>query len=243
MKKKKNEYHLKRKMMRERRLAQIEKAMCHGINSLEQLSRRFGVSRNTIYADIKLITKRLQRRNEDTADSRRVQIAMSLDYLQQLSLVAFERSQQNVEELSIKVEKQECFHCEGTGRIPTSKGGDVFCPQCEGHGQVDVELETRRSRGQAGDSSFLRVALSCLEAKSKLFGLVQGGKVVNKNIDARSITINNLNEIKDLSNLPPDDLIRARGLYQQLLQISKKASEAGEVIDADAEVIDPEPPK
>ena len=166
---------------RERRL-KIRKLMLSGITNVRDLAIRFGVSQTQIIQDMKWVRKQWAiedaRLFRNDSDRRLMRIQMLMDVITKAA-DSFERSKQNAEKVTTHTKKAVCSECRGQGKVK-SKGSSkaVKCTECKGAGNIDITVETREIKGQAGDSSFLKVVRDCITEINKMEGL----QVVNHKV-------------------------------------------------------------
>ena len=125
---------------RRKRRADVEKAVLQGVIDTAALSVRYGVSRAVIDKDIKWCFKQFALRDEKGRAVQKAHRVAELLNVIENAYIAFRRSQEAEETVTIKIEDGE-------------------------------EVETRTTKGQAGDPAFLRIAKDAIVERAKLDGL------------------------------------------------------------------------
>lgn len=161
------------KLQRQRR---IEQLVLRGFCNLQEFMAMFCVDVNVILDDLRDIRKRWKQEvSEDVRDRLHTRIKQ-IDYIQNLSINAYEISRHQAEEYSIQdipCDNADCIH----GIIKTPEGNQE-CWRCNGEGKVTVEITQKL--GMPGDASFLNVAKACVIEAAKLEGLYPSSATVLK---------------------------------------------------------------
>jgi hypothetical protein len=157
------------------RQRKVENALLRGYSTQSELAARYGVSQVTIYNDILAIRQKWLNESSGKASERRRKRIKQLELLWTKALESYERSRKDEEETVTTFRKDQCSACGGKGHLKT-KEGEVGCSACNGNGLIDVEVFTKKIRGQAGEASFLNVARSVLMDIARLEGLTAPAK-------------------------------------------------------------------
>jgi len=92
---------------------------------------------------------------------------------------------------------------------------EVWCPTCKGDGTVMAEVVTRKVKGRAGDSSFLKEFRMSIQEVCKLEGLYPATEVKGKvQIDSRMEQV--ITSRIDFDNVPNDILLEMREMNERL---------------------------
>jgi hypothetical protein len=200
------------------RRRRVEKDYISGLVSVTDLAIRHGVSAPTISNDLKAIFNNwkevYEQIDELSKPTDRTHAVLALTEVYRLAGEGFRRSQQNKQEVKTEYRKTKCEDCGGTGWQGGSKSesGGKACSTCEGEGEVIQELVTTRETGQAGDSSFLRVANDSIREIARLKALYpEKERSGNSQID-----LNVYNLGIDINAIPAEDIFAAKMLVAKL---------------------------
>jgi len=167
------------------------------------------VTQTTIATDVKAIEHLWLQYDIRTTKWKRSKRVKQLERIARESINAFEKSQQNVEEISTVYTPKPCPDCKGTGFANEID----WCVACEGKGTVMTEVVTKKVKGQAGDSSFLRVFNECIKEIAKLEGLVvKEPLVVKGQITHQHVSTLNIN----WDRVPNDALLEAKRVWAKI---------------------------
>jgi hypothetical protein len=161
-----------------------------GIRDLATLSKKYNVSKKTIYFDIRQILKTLRKRNNNVAQ---YQYDLAVDgFARTLTMAtnAFEQSQTAKITETTQYIPVKCKACKGVG-----------CDLCT-NGTIMKEKKTKSVTGSPGDPSFLKLRNDALKEIAKLQGLYP-----DKNINIRG-TIQQTVTLEKLEKLPTEELLR-----------------------------------
>lgn len=92
---------------RKKRRVEVEKMILHGISDPTSIANRFGITKAKAGEDIRWCYKRLALRDNDLRYHRKAVRVAELFGIINKALVAFERSQESEETVTVKVEKGE----------------------------------------------------------------------------------------------------------------------------------------
>jgi len=154
-------------LIRQRRLVRIWDLWTRGCTNKGQIAAALGVSVYLVSKDMKCLMQDWLRQQSMSKTKKLAFRIQQLNSIQYEARIAFDRSRQNAEEHSSVT--KTCDECRGMGAVTLDDDVTVECPTCAGKGSVITE--TVKSRGQAGDASFLRVASMCATEAAKLEGL------------------------------------------------------------------------
>jgi hypothetical protein len=121
-----------------------------------------------------------------------------------------------------------CETCDGTG-MKGSNG--EWCKACEGEGEIKSEVTTTKVSGQAGDSSFLRIAQAAMAEVNRLQGLHKVRNKTNKSDPLRAEVLHmhlGADSAKYL-NASADAIIDAKSALEKLRLEVVKAKGSGVV--------------
>lgn len=192
-----------------KRRERVRDFLLQGMFNQVKIAAALGVSQVTISSDIHAIFN--QWRGDSIKETRRKRdlVVRQLDHAAYKAMVAFDRSCQVAEEMQTVYHPKPCEDCCGTGFKSGDEHSGEWCETCGGNCVVMVEVVTRRAKGQAGDSSFLRVFNECVREKARLWGLYpsMAGKVVNK----KSLHLHQHNgQTLNLRNVKSEDILAAK---------------------------------
>ncbi len=154
---------LKRIAIRKRRL-RIEECLEKAVTNHDQLAAMLGVSRSVIGTDIKAIHKGWLDSDGKQAKLNRTKRVRQLELGARLNLASYERSRQDVEEITTVEKNEKCEKCSGRGM----RNETDWCETCGGEGEIKTEVITKKVKGSPGDSSFLGEFRKCIAECARL---------------------------------------------------------------------------
>ena len=217
-----------------RRMA-VRTDILNGLTSRTELSTRHGVSSVQMGYDIRRVMLELRKGYEKDGlyESEVIQERMNTVYAK--AVVGFERSKKDDEKVRTSYERKDCPDCRGTGMEGGNEDSEEWCGRCEGMGKIVDEVVMREVKGQAGDSSFLRVMLDVQREIARLKGLhPQGAK------EAAMVRINMASQTQiqipgvDLSKVSDEKLLEVL----RLLQVSKQSQVEVDTIDVESRILE-----
>jgi hypothetical protein len=211
-----NGYKSAQQIAKAKRLVAVEECILKGITNQKQLAARFDVTPKTICQDIQQIKDRWADESQEQSRIKRARRVRQLERIVQEAISSFEKSRQDAVEITTQYVKVDCPECDGEDH--KIKG----CTTCDGKGTVLEERNTKRVKGQAGDSSFLTVAKNALAEAAKLEGLYPIRHQRKKVDQSRQIHIHNE------SKAPPELIIQAKEAMERIRQYSPDQIETNE---------------
>lgn len=155
----------------DRRRLRIAEMMLRGQVCRTEMAAAFGVTPQTISIDIATIREQWLNETREEMTSKADQRIRQIQAIAALSLESYERSRKD--EIEIVTAEKPCDNPQCVHGLVKYKLNDKElnreCDRCLGTSVVTVT--TRKVRGQAGDSSFLRVAKDCFVECARLEGL------------------------------------------------------------------------
>jgi hypothetical protein len=213
-----------------KRREKVKGFLLKGVSNQSEMSAALNVSPATICKDVQEIME--EWRDEDTKEYRvkRAQRIKQLELSAQRAINAFDRSRNDSEEVQVLYTPQSCKKCNATGLDRKTKRA---CEACNGEGIVNVETIKRTTKGQAGDSTFLKVFNDSIKEIAKLEGLyakVKQPKVAVSKVEGAVI---HAHVAARMDGVPAEVLLEAREAYEKLLEHSDPEEESieGEVIE------------
>jgi len=207
------------------RRQQVEEMILAGVTNQHQMAARLGVVDSTICNDVKWILKNWLDIDSKNAQYNRAKRVKQHEAGAFEALQAYKRSCDNAEEVRTTTSRQRCPDCRGTGMVGET---EEWCSNCNGEGEVDVEVINKSVKGQAGDSAHLREYRENIKECARLEGLhhhtvvppapnIQiGGQALHVHADG--------NKYKDV----PENV-----LLEAMSAIAKLKESAGQVIDVE----------
>lgn len=198
----------------------VEEMYIKGVTNRNDIAARLGLDIQTVWRYVGEILDRWQLENFTRRQDMRAQAIRRLEKAAQLSMLSYERSRQDEEEVSTTSHSTKCPECKGGGM----KGDTTeWCDECGGKGELMREVVTRKVKGQAGDAAHLRVFFDSVREVARLQGLYvrtdprgRKGPSVNINVGAGSIVG------LDLSNVPEDKLLDALSAMDVVMEAAKQ---------------------
>lgn len=220
----------KRTIAKQKRLVKVNEMLLHGYTNQEQMAAAIGVSPRVMSYYIKEIREGWdQERKKRGYDGLAICIK-KMELLQQLSLNSFESSKQNEETIMTTITPQRCTVC-NDGMVSETE----WCKICNGEGEIMVETVTRKVRGQAGDSSFLKEFRESVKECAKLLGLYPTKKPIElPKPDTHLHAHIHQNGTSSLSGADPEALLDAR---EALLRL-KQSIESNKAIDVESKEVE-----
>ncbi len=198
------------------RRRRVEKDYIGGLVSVTELAIRYGVSLSTISNDLKAIFNNWKEAYEQIEElskpTDRTHAVLALTEVYRLAGEGFKRSQQNRQEVKTEYRKVKCEDCKGTGWEDGEESSKKWCKTCDGDGEKNQEIVTIRETGQAGDSSFLRVANDSIREIARLKALYpQKERSGNNQIDLNVYSLG-----IDINAVSPEDIFSAKMLVAKM---------------------------
>ena len=193
--------------------AAIERDYINGISSVEQLAVRHGISTGYVSLTLRKIYKQWQEQEEDLKDDQGERIdrdtaARMFEQVYRLAGDGYRRSRLDKEEIKTEYRRVKCKACDGTGWMDKDEQSGQWCKECEGEGEKMIEVVTKRVTGQAGDSSFLRVANDSIKNLAMLKALYPDRPYVDRESKSISIGRAQLNIMVD--RMPPELILAVK---------------------------------
>jgi len=190
----------------------------NGIWSQQELAIRHGVTIGTICTDLAVIRPELKIADPEEAKIHKDMQERRLNNILANAVSGYQRSRQDAEEITIAYERRKCRSCNGTGWQDANEESGEWCENCNGDGERVVEVMTRRVKGQAGDSSFLRTQLEVVKEINRINGNYpeRTKKVEHKHVHAQI----------DLSRASSEDLLAAMEIVDVLRRSEVKQIES-----------------
>lgn len=225
-----------------KRRERVEQMELEGVFSKVKIAAALGVNVQTITADLKYIHEVWAKDDVRRSAVLRARHVRRMELAGFLAIQAFYASQQNAEEITTQYVPRRCKYCKGEGTT-NGRGPVKKCVACKGEGTVIVEQVSKRMKGQAGDSSLLRLYKECMQDVAKTKGLYP--KEPN-NLPITNNTVHIYGGV-DYSKADDELLLEAK---QMLLRLTESAK--SNVLDAESmddenntdsmeEVVEPEP--
>jgi hypothetical protein len=204
----------------QKRRRKVERAILSSNATLQELAIRHGVTINTIHNDVKWIRSRWKDEQGKNHEKRRA-LVKRLEFVFSKAMESYERSRQDEEEITTGYRKEDCTACRGRGRLRTPDRVEVECSACGGTGKQEIEIVSKKVRGQAGDASFLNTARTALMNIAKLEGLLEPPKrITNKNTQV-NVLVGSVEEEEGgnpFEGVPDNLLLEARDMFDRLQQ-------------------------
>jgi hypothetical protein len=167
----------KRQLIRiRRRRAKVRDLLFKGHNQCT-IAKMVGVSDYAISKDVEFILKEWYD-NEKTKTQYLFKLFIKrYEAAAQQALDAFEKSKKNEESITTSWVRRPCGKCSGTGKgavrlmLDDMKRKELPCKTCQGTGEILVEDSVKRVKGQAGDSTLLRMYLDSTREAARISGL------------------------------------------------------------------------
>lgn len=216
-----------------RRRARVEELWLEGC-TVSDICRRTGYGRKAVAADLAIMSSRLEKEQDSALTEKRAQAVARKEHLLRTAYHAFNLSQQPEEEIKTEYQRNSCEPCEGRGRTYPQEGGEgVPCTACEGRGWNEVEVITRKVKGQAGDAALLSVIRQTLGDIDKITGIHAAKEVKVSGQVEHSHTANNPYE-----DLPTHKLRELRQRLEEAKAATPRIEPAQDAIDVDFEKTD-----
>lgn len=201
---------------RRKRRREVERALveggCRSTAEREEMGARWGVGRTTIDADVRAVLARWEFQDRRYSDKLRLARRKELEHIRKLAAESYWRSRQDEIEITTEMVLAACSVCSGSGLA----AGD-FCPACDGNGEVMVEKVRKRVRGQAGDSSFLKVMGWTVVEQAKLEGLHVERKEVEVSGQVEHLHAHASITREDLARLTDDQLLELEAAQRRIV--------------------------
>lgn len=211
-------------MARFKRLQALNPLFAQGGYTLSELAARFGVGIDAIAEDRDYIMDNWWREEEhEKTKDKRLQRLKELEQLKRLALESYHRSRHDKEEITTRFDKKPCEECGGTGRLPKCR-----CLNCDGIGYNTEEVVLRKISGQAGDASFLRVAVTCVTEMVKMEALYKRQPVKVQHVVTG---MTHFLQADRLSNVDPNLIIDAKASIARLEQATLLSGENESELD------------
>lgn len=229
-------------ILRQQRMAREWDLWTRGCTNKSQIAASMGVAVSTVTRDIDCMQAEALRQG---GVSREKQRALRVEQLMAVCYEArngFDRSRQDSQEYSSV--KKTCERCAGMKTVivldeATNLDTPVDCPTCEGTGSVSIE--TVKTKGQAGDPSFLRTAQTCITEAAKLDGLYEPRDDPGVGVSHRTAILNIHNEINVADGgsnpfklAPPEMILEAKAAMARLVEAARDAAEEQKTIEVQA---------
>lgn len=212
---------------REKYLARLEQRMLRGVTNQHELAAAFGKPVTVLARDMMDVRDRWLAHSPKNAEHAKITRIRQLEHLGILALDSYQRSRQDVEEIT--TQDRGCTNCIGTGKVapdPSKPNAETKCPECAGRGVVSVE--TRKIKGQAGDASFLKMAKEAFIEAAKIEGVISTSTLSLKNLSATAAQLGDselkLEATEITLEAPLEVLLRAKALLEEIHQGRKKGT-------------------
>ncbi|KKK59393.1 hypothetical protein LCGC14_3034850 [marine sediment metagenome] len=206
---------------------EIAKVYLDGITNQVELANKFNVSQTTIHRDLAYLRKRWSKESSKSVKKERAVSIKHLYSVAEKAMESYEISRENAEEITTSIRQDDCRKCNGKGIV-----NELECLNCDGKGKVEVKTETKKIKGQAGDSSFLAEFRKCIEQIIKLKGLYKERKTATStNVSGQVIHSHvNGNRFKDAT---PEQILEAMKIIHRLGDST--STNESDVIDVEVE--------
>jgi len=185
-----------------KRKANVRRDFLNGIVDIQELSARHGIKAPTLSNYLKEIRQEIWEEDKEVAREEFEITNRRLMGVFANAVDSYQRSKKDSEEITTEYKPKSCEICKGTGM----KDGE-WCDACDGDGTVLVEVVTRKIKGQAGDSSHLRIQLDVLREVNRIRGHYP--KEYKDGVGNTNLFIQQNNNTIDLSGVPDKDVLRA----------------------------------
>ena len=216
---------LRTKNMTESRFNRIMKMyedVCNGLTNQVEFSRRYGITPAQVTIDMKYVWALFNHElNADLDQSRGVAIAR-LERVILESSAAWERSKKNKEMVKVEYRPVSCRSCKGTGMAGGSPESEEWCEECEGEGEIETEIVTRSTSGQAGDASFLRERTLAIQLLAKIQGVISGTREYHYHDNRNQTQIN-------FDNISPETVLEGKVLMAKMEEEAKDGNRNGQL--------------
>ena len=230
MEKKRSKGDMVAQIARRKRLVKLDIMLLKGTSSQEEMAAAFGVSQSTICQDIKLIKKRWLEADGEKARAKRAKRIKQLELAAQLAITSFERSRNDAEEITTTTRMEACPRCNGRGETTDHDE----CPHCKGKGEKEMEVTTRKIKGNPGDAAFINTYRDCVKESAKLEALYPRHQAVKRKRSGPSQHLHlHANGQGAYDNVSSATILAAKEALENL-----KAEARKDVIAIDVEVAD-----
>lgn len=193
-----------------KRRQRVRDMLERGFTNQSEIATRLGVTQTTIASDVKAIENLWLQYDIRTTKWKRSKRVKQFERTAREAMAAFERSQQNAEEITTIYTPQKCPDCNGSGFAADEI---EWCEMCKGTGKVTAEVVTRKVKGQAGDSSFLKAFNDSIKEIVKIEGLIPKESLVVKG----AITHEYVNTLSiDWSKVPDEALLEVKRIWARI---------------------------
>lgn len=222
----------------QRRQLRVEELLLRGCTSITQMAAAFGVTFDTITADIREIRELWVRNNpietKDRADLRIRQI----EHIHQLALASYERSRKDREERTYA--EKRCDNPKCTEGVIKGQHGEPNqeCPRCLGEGKIISE--TRKITGSPGDPAFLTVAKACVIECARIEGLYPAiSSTLLRTVKQSGVDGEILEETQELYlEAPNEQIITVMGMLEKLRFERDKDKPKFKSIESEAKTVE-----
>jgi len=214
------------------RRERVEQMWLEGVFNRAKIAAALGVCKATVDNDLNYIQANWAKEDIRKSAVLRAKYTRRFEMAAYLALQSYYRSREDAEETVTQLVPKKCKDCEGG--VVVRKGRATKCSVCKGTGLVTVELITKRVKGQAGDSSFLRTFKECMAEAAKIKGIYpkeRKGPQLPLGIGGNAVVFQGV----DYSKLPADLLLRTK---QVLLEVEGAAALVARSDDVDASAAD-----
>lgn len=208
-------------LQRRKRRQEIERRLCEGgmmsMADRREFAARWGVSVSQITADVGKIIRRWKFADEKHSENLRLVRRRELERVRQLAAESYWRSRQDEIEITTEMTTEPCEDCSGTG---IDLEADDFCERCDGNGERLVEKVRKKIKGQAGDSSFLKIMGWTVVEQARLEGLHVDRKTleVRGQVDHKHLHAHATITKEDLARLSDDQLLELEAAQRRVLE-------------------------
>ncbi len=195
---------------RRKREQRVEDFILKGMTNQSQIAIAMGISQQAVSQYFESIRKKWNSDSRRSNEKLR-EYVWRFHYAAYQAFLSYEKSRQDAEEIVTSYEQVVCKECKGSGM----ESEEVWCESCSGTGKKTVEHVTRKVRGQAGDSSFLRTFKECMVEAAKLEGLYPKTTV---NVNKVQANVGVQIGLTDLSRVPTERLLEIRKVVAKLAE-------------------------
>lgn len=224
---------LPNKVEHRNRLKRLEQMMLRGITNQHDIAAAFGVAQSSVSNWMKEVyTAWAEADAQDSIAERTVRVKQ-LEYILTQALNSYDISRRDAEEW--EVTERPCESCGGSGKwLPKDSTETKPCRGCNGKGQI--KSERTKSKAQAGDPTFLKVAKDCIVEAARLKGLYPVKMTVGRSLMQTSADAGGEFQ-KRVETLffeaPVDLIIQAKAMLEELKTHAKPTTPPpGPVIEA-----------
>lgn len=223
-----------RQIAYQKRLGALQKKLLSGCTNESELAVAFNVHPATIRNWVEKLKGRWSERLINDVEGKRTFRVEQMQHIGFLALSAFEKSQKKAVEYT--TQERICTDCNGEGEVEEKPNTFEKCLKCKGEGTLTTE--TTKIKGQAGDSSFLRVAKECFLEAAKLEGVAAPDDKMRLSTilsDSKQLSDGNLQQqVAEMYLEAPSDLIiEALRAHDELREKVKQKTKSVERIADD----------